>query len=101
MDSCVQLLRKRCLIMKDKRYRIANREALIGVALVVVNFVLWYGFAYGMGGGDPKDYTYIMGFPAWFFYSCMVTTVLMIVVIAVLLKFVFKEVELEDKEEDN
>jgi len=87
--------------MKDKRYRIANREALIGVALVVVNFVLWYGFAYGMGGGDPKDYTYIMGFPAWFFYSCMVTTVLMIVVIAVLLKFVFKEVELEDKEEDN
>lgn len=87
--------------MKDKRYRIANREALIGVALVVVNFALWYGFAYGMGGGDPKDYTYIMGFPAWFFYSCIMTTVLMIVVIAVLLKFVFKEVELDDEKEDD
>lgn len=86
--------------MKDKRYRIANREALIGVGLVVLNFALWYGFAYGMGGGDPKDYTYILGFPAWFFYSCMATTVLMLVLIGILLKVVFKEVPLDDEEED-
>ena len=87
--------------VKDKRYRIAHREALIGVALVVVNFVLWYGFAYGMGGGDPTEYTYIMGFPAWFFYSCIVTTLFMLVLIAVLLKFVFKEVPLDDEKEDD
>ena len=87
--------------VKDKRYRIAHREALIGVALVVVNFALWYGFAYGMGGGDPTEYTYIMGFPAWFFYSCIVTTLFMLVLIAVLLKFVFKEVPLDDKKEDD
>ena len=86
--------------MKDKRYRIANREALIGVGLVLLNFALWYGFAYGMGGGDPKDYTYILGFPAWFFYSCIATTVLMLVLIGILLKVVFKEVPLDDEEED-
>lgn len=85
--------------MKDKRYRVANREALIGVALVLLNFALWYGFAYGMGGGDPTEYTYILGFPAWFFYSCIATTVLMLVLLAILLKVVFKEVPLDDEEE--
>lgn len=85
--------------MKDKRYRVANREALIGVGLVLLNFALWYGFAYGMGGGDPTEYTYILGFPAWFFYSCIATTVLMLVLLAILLKVVFKEVPLDDEEE--
>ncbi len=87
-------------MMKDKRYRVANREAIIGVVLVLLNFGMWYGFAYGMGGGDPKDYTYILGFPAWFFYSCIVTTITMLVLIAILLKFVFKEVPLDDEEEE-
>ncbi|WP_010288617.1 YhdT family protein [Kurthia massiliensis] len=86
--------------MKDKRYRIANREAWIGVGLVILNFTLWYGFAYGMGGGDPQDYTYILGFPAWFFYSCIVTTITMLVLLGILLKVVFKEVPLDDEEED-
>jgi len=86
--------------MKDKRYRIANREAWIGVGLVILNFALWYGFAYGMGGGDPQDYTYILGFPAWFFYSCIVTTITMLVLLGILLKVVFKEVPLDDEEED-
>lgn len=87
-------------MMKDKRYRVANREAIIGVVLVLINFGMWYGFAYGMGGGDPTEYTYVLGFPAWFFYSCIVTTITMLVLIAVLLKFVFKEVPLEDEEEE-
>ena len=87
-------------MMKDKRYRVANREAIIGVVLVLLNFGMWYGFAYGMGGGDPTEYTYVLGFPAWFFYSCIVTTITMLVLIAVLLKFVFKEVPLEDEEEE-
>lgn len=86
--------------MKDKRYRIANREAWIGVGLVILNFAFWYSFAYGMGGGDPKDYTYILGFPAWFFYSCIVTTITMLVLLGILLKVVFKEVPLDDEEED-
>ena len=53
--------------MKNNRYRIANREALMGIGLVIVNFAIWYGFAYGLGSGDPEKYTYVLGFPAWFF----------------------------------
>ncbi len=70
--------------MNDKRYKVAHREALIGIALVVVNFAIWFGFAYGLGSGNPKEYTYVFGFPAWFFYSCIAGTIFMIVLLMVM-----------------
>lgn len=85
--------------MKDKRYRVANREAWIGVGLVIVNFAIWYGFAYGLGSGDPSDYSYVLGFPAWFFYSCIAGTGFMIVLIFIVIKFFFKEVDFEEEEQ--
>ena len=85
--------------MEDKRFRIAHREAMIGVLLVLINFAIWYGFAYGLGEQDPRDYAYILGFPAWFFYSCIAGTIFMIVLIAVVMKFFFTEVSLEEDDE--
>ena len=85
--------------MKNNRYRIANREALIGIGLVIINFAIWYGFAYGLGSGDPEKYTYVLGFPAWFFYSCIAGTVFMIILIYFVIKFFFKEVDFEEEEE--
>ena len=85
--------------MKDKRFKIANREAIIGVILVLINFIWWYAFAYGMGSGDPTSYTYILGMPAWFFYSCVVGFLVMVVLVAFVVKFLFKEVPFEDEEE--
>lgn len=83
--------------MKNNRYRIANREALMGIGLVIVNFAIWYGFAYGLGSGDPEKYTYVLGFPAWFFYSCIAGTVFMIILIYFVIKFFFKEVDFEEE----
>jgi uncharacterized membrane protein YhdT len=85
--------------MEDKRFKIAHREAIIGIILVLINFAIWYGFAYGLGEQDPTTYTYILGFPAWFFYSCIAGTIFMIVLIAVVMKFFFTEVSLEEEEE--
>jgi len=86
--------------MEDKRFKIAHREAIIGVILVLINFAIWYGFAYGLGGGqDPTTYTYILGFPAWFFYSCIAGTIFMIVLIAIVIKFFFTEVSLEEEDD--
>ncbi|MGE7915324.1 YhdT family protein [Lysinibacillus xylanilyticus] len=86
--------------MKDQRFKIAHREALIGIGLVIVNFAIWFGFAYGLGSGDPTNYTYVFGFPAWFFYSCIVGTGFMIILIWVVLKLFFKEVPFDDEEVD-
>ncbi|MCM3763359.1 YhdT family protein [Neobacillus niacini] len=82
----------------DKRFKIAHREALIGVALVIINFIIWYGFAYGLGSAKVEDYTYILGLPAWFFYSCIAGTIFMIILVILALKFLFKAVPFDEKE---
>lgn len=84
----------------DYRYKIANREALIGVALVLFNFVWWYGFAYGLGSKDPAEYTFIFGLPAWFFYSCVVGLIVMIILVTVVVKFFFVDIPLDDEVEE-
>lgn len=83
----------------DARYKIANKEALIGVGLVLINFIWWYGFAYGMGSNPVEQYGYVFGLPAWFFYSCVVGLFLMIVLVVAAVKLLFKEVPFEDEAE--
>lgn len=39
----------------DPRFRIAHREALIGLGLAIINFIIWYGFAYGLGSKNPSE----------------------------------------------
>lgn len=82
----------------DPRFKIAHREALIGVALVLFNFIWWFGFAYGLGSKDVSEYKYILGLPDWFFYSCVVGLIVMIVLVIVVVKLFFKEVPFEDDE---
>lgn len=79
----------------DPRFKIAHREALIGVALAIFNFIWWYGFAYGLGSRPPEEYTYILGLPDWFFYSCVIGFILMSALVIVITKFVLKEVPLD------
>lgn len=86
--------------VQDKRFKVAHKEALIGVALVILNFAIWYGFAYGLGSGDPLEYTYIFGFPAWFFYSCIAGTIFMVICIWLAMKLFFKDISLEEEEEE-
>lgn len=86
--------------MDDKRFKVAHREAFIGIALVIVNFAIWFGFAYGLGSGDPKKYTYVFGFPAWFFYSCIAGTLFMILLIYIVIKFFFKDVSFDEEDGD-
>lgn len=80
--------------------KIANREALIGVGLALFNFLWWFGFAYGLGSKDPAEYSYVFGFPAWFFYSCVLGFVVMVVLVIFVVKKFFVEIPLEDEENE-
>lgn len=82
----------------DPRFKIAHREAILGVILAALHFAWWFGFAYGLGSKPVEAYRYIWGFPEWFFYSCIVGFVLIAVTVAILAKFVLKEVSLEEEE---
>ncbi|GAE93385.1 Membrane protein [Gracilibacillus boraciitolerans JCM 21714] len=88
--------------MKNKHaYQIANREALIGIGLVIFNFLWWFGFAYGLGKEDPAEYQFILGFPAWFFYSCIVGVLLMAFLVFIIVKLFFKDIPLNEEEGDH
>ena len=81
----------------DPRFKIAHREALIGVVLAIVHFIWWFGFAYGLGSKPVEEYSYILGFPDWFFYSCIVGFILVAITVIILVKFVLKDVSLEEE----
>lgn len=83
---------------KDQRFKAAHKEAKIGAALVIINFLLWYGFAYGMGSGDPREYNYILGLPEWFFYSCIIGTLISTLLVILSVKFLFKDVSFDSED---
>ena len=84
---------------QDPRFKIAHREAWIGVGLAILHFIWWFGFAYGLGSRPVEEYSYIFGLPDWFFYSCVVGFILICITIIVLAKFVLKEVSFEEEDE--
>lgn len=86
---------------EDSRFKIAHREALIGIGIVIFNFIWWYGFAYGLGSRDPDEYTYVLGLPAWFFYSCIVGFIVVLMLVAVVVKLWFVEISLDDGGEES
>lgn len=82
----------------DRRYKVAKKEALIGIGLAVFNFLWWFGFAYGLGSKPVNEYTYIAGLPSWFFYSCVIGFLVVVFLVIIFVKMVFKEVPFEEDE---
>ncbi|MGV3464475.1 MAG: YhdT family protein [Heyndrickxia sp.] len=81
----------------DLRFTIAKKEAWIGVGLAVFHFIWWYGFAYGLGKTKVEKYTYIWGLPAWFFYSCILGFIVILLLVIFTVKFLFKEFLFEEE----
>lgn len=88
-------------MLEDPRYKIANREALIGTIIAIANFLWWFGFAYGLGSKDVSDYHYIFGLPAWFFYSCVLGLVVFTFVVIGAVKFFYTEIDLDAETTDD
>jgi len=82
---------------QDWRTKQANKEALLALGAYALYFGWWYFFAYGMGEGDPKDYAYVMGLPAWFFYSCIVGYPLITIGLWIMVRLGFKDMPLDDE----
>ncbi|MBU9673438.1 YhdT family protein [Planococcus sp. CP5-4] len=85
----------------DWRFRVAHREAWIGLGLALFNFVWWFAFAYGLGSRPVEEYTYIFGLPDWFFYSCIVGFLVMVVLVTVVVKLFFIDVPFDEEQEES
>ncbi|MDR4361115.1 YhdT family protein, partial [Bacillus anthracis] len=80
------------------RFRIAHRVAFTGLGLAIFNSLIWYGFADGLGSKNPSEYTYVFGFPAWFFYSCIVGFIVMVILLSLVVRFIFQDISLDEEE---
>lgn len=85
--------------MKEKHpFQIANREAIIGIILAIFHFIWWFGFAYGLGSKEPSQYQYILGFPAWFFYSCIGSVLVISTLVFIIVHYFFTDIPLDEEE---
>ncbi len=87
-------------ILGDPRYAQANREAVAGLILFAANFLWWAVTAYGLGGRPVGDYTYVWGFPAWFFYSCVAGMLIFSVATWLMVRWFFRDVPLDPAPEE-
>ena len=78
---------------------VARREALFSILLAFLYFAWWYITAYGLGSGPVDDYTYIAGFPAWFFLSCIAGFFVFSVLSFLMVKLFFTEIDLDPEVE--
>lgn len=81
--------------VEDPRYRECEKEAWYGVLLGLVNLVIWAVAGYGLGSGPVEDYSYIMGFPAWFFYSCIANSLFAILATVYIVKKKMRDMPLD------
>lgn len=80
---------------EDPRYRVANREALWGVSYWAAFTVVVSGIAWLLGGNrDADELDFVLGFPAWFFWSCLVATVVLSLVPIIIVRRYFRDLPL-------
>lgn len=70
------------------------------LGLYLLFFVWWYASAYGFGD-NPAEYNYILGFPEWFFYSCIVGYIGISILLWICVSFFFTEIDLNEGEDEN
>ena len=87
--------------MKKEIRKQIKKEVFITCALYIFYFLWWFLFAFGLGKKDVKDYTYILGFPDWFFYSCILGFLVFSASVYLVIKFFFKEIPLDEDFEEN
>lgn len=81
--------------------KLRSKEGIVAIFLAVIHFALWYYFAYiKYAGVAVKDYKYILGLPEWFFYSSVVVSIFIIIMVIIFTNFLFnKDIEKENNNE--
>lgn len=85
---------------EDPRYRISVRELVISLAYWIVTTGSTVGVAWWLGGGkSAEEMDFVLGFPAWFFWSAFGGTFFMCILAYVVVRGFFTDVSLEADDE--
>ncbi len=87
--------------VEDSRFAPLRKDAVIVAVGWCIFFVLMMGAAYILGNGDPKEYTYLLGFPLWFIVCTAIQLIFMGICIYMLAKkFADVSLDSDDPEYD-
>ena len=86
-------------IEEDPRYKTAHREAKIGIVLSLFYVIWWAIFGLGLGMRSPENYTFILGFPDWFFLGPILGWVLLVILVIFSVRKFYNKVPLDSKPE--
>lgn len=78
----------------DSRFIQANKEACWSVLLTLGWLLIWSVSAW-QGGNAPG----VFGFPRWFELSCLFAPLLFLLLCALMIRFLFRDISLEDGDE--
>ena len=79
----------------DKRFLQAHREARWAFGLAVAYLLAWLLAAY-LPGDEPG----ITGLPRWFELACLAVPLLFLLLCALMVRFIYRDIPLEDKDAD-
>lgn len=80
----------------SKRSKQIVKESFLTCLLYIFYFCWWYYFAYIYS----KREEYILGLPAWFFYSCVLGLVVINILVFIIIKLFFREINLKSEEKE-
>jgi uncharacterized membrane protein YhdT len=87
---------------EDPRYRVSVKEAWIVLVYWLVFTVVVTVVAWMLGGNrSVEEITFVLGFPAWFFWSGIVATLALSVVPIFLVRSLFTDVPLAEDADAN
>lgn len=89
-------LLKEYSVKEDPRFKQTRKEALRILVLVIIETIWVFGFAYWGTKTDPSEYSYILGFPAWYFWAFLGAGVL-VPIVSIILGLLIKDCELTDE----
>jgi len=82
-------------IKEDSRFKQARKEIRRIIYLIVFEFIWVYTFGYIGTRTDPGNYSYVLGFPMWFFWAFAGAGVIF-PIIAIILALKTKDCSLTD-----
>ena len=83
------------IIIMDKRFLQAHREARWAFGLALAYLIAWLLAAY-----LPDSLPGVTGLPHWFEQACLVVPVIFLLLCCLMVRFIYRDIPLEDKDEN-
>lgn len=86
---------KKQRIKEDRRFKQCNRELVYTFVFFIINILIIGGISLLAYGKPVDQISFIAGFPAWFFYGCLIGSLVLCVLTYLMVKFLFKDIPLD------